>query len=346
VRHPVVSEDLAHILAAPLPWERLAGRAVLVSGAAGFIPAYMVETVLALNPRLPRPARVIALVRDRVRAESRFAEYRGRNDLVLLEQDVRVPPPADVRADLIVHAASPSSPKYYGQDPDGTVAANVDGTRNLLDLAARAGAQSFLYLSSSEVYGRLAAADGLAEDQFGPLDPTEPRSVYAESKRMGETICAGAARRGVPATIVRPFHTYGPGLRLDDGRVFADLVSDVVHRRPLTLRSDGSARRAFCYLADAVAGFWTVLFRGEPGRAYNVGDPAGEISVRGLAELLVGLFPERELAVRVQGRPSGDAYLASAVERSCPDISRVRALGWQPATPLAEGFRRTVRSFE
>lgn len=346
MRHPVVDEDLARLLATPLPWERLAGRTVLVSGAAGFIPAYMVETVLALNERWSRPARVMALVRDRARAEARFADYGGRGDLQLLVQDVRDPPPGDVRADFIIHAASPSSPKYYGQDPDGTVAANVDGTRHLLEVAARGGAQALLYLSSSEVYGRVDAAEGVAEDQFGPLDPTEPRSVYAESKRMGETLCAGAARRGVPATIVRPFHTYGPGLRLDDGRVFADLIADVVHHRTLTLRTGGTARRAFCYLGDAVAGFWTVLFRGEPGRAYNVGDPAGETTVRGLAELLTGLFPGRRLAVRVEGRPSDDAYLPSAVERSCPDISRARALGWRPTTTLAEGFHRTVRSFE
>lgn len=348
MRHPVVDEDLRHVLAEPLPWERLAGNTVLISGAAGFIAAYLAETILKFNETTDQPARVLAMVRDVRQAEERFAAYRGRGDLIFLVQDVREPPPPTTRADFVIHAASPSSPKSYGRDPAGTIAANVDGTRHLLELARKSGSKSLLYLSSSEVYGHIDAASGpVAENRFGPLDPTEFRSVYAESKRMGETLCVCAAERAdVNAKIVRPFHTYGPGMRPDDGRVFADFVGDVVHRRRLTLRTDGAARRAFCYLADAVRGFWTVLFRGQPGMPYNIGDPANEVSVRELADRLVELFPERELSVQTIARRLDDSYLPSQVERSCPDIARARALGWAPTTSLADGFRRTVRSYE
>jgi nucleoside-diphosphate-sugar epimerase len=152
-------------------------------------------------------------------------------------------------------------------------------------------------------------------------------------------------QHGVPARIVRPFHTYGPGLRLDDGRVFADFVADVLARRPIALRSSGTATRSFCYLADTVAGFFSVLLRGQNAVAYNVGDDRGEVSIRDLADLLVATFPERGLSVRNEARPADDSYLPSSVERSCPDISRVRSLGWQPSTSLADGFRRTVASF-
>ena len=172
------------------------------------------------------------------------------------------------------------------------------------------------------------------------------RACYAESKRVAETMCvAYAAQHGVGAKIVRPFHTYGPGMDLSDGRVFADFVADIVAHRNIAVQSDGLAMRPFCYLADATAGFLTVLLRGEAGVAYNVGNPDAEISIGSLADLLVSLFPERDLRVIREAPPAG-GYLQSAVARSTPDIDRIARLGWQPWTSLADGFRRTVESFE
>lgn len=342
--HPVVEEDLRRIVADDLPWQQLADKTVLVSGAAGFLPAYMVETLLTLDIK-SRPTSVIALVRDRKRASARFQHYKDRGELQLLEQDVCKPLPDDLRADFVIHAASQASPKYYGVDPVGTIAPNVIGTTNLLEVARRSGARSFLFFSTSEVYGTPSQVP-TTEDAFGPLDPTDVRSCYGESKRLGENLCvAYSHQHGVPATIVRPFHTYGPGMRLDDGRVFADFVADVVAHRSIVLKSAGTATRSFCYLADAVTGFFTVLLRGESGRAYNVGNPGGESSIRGLAELIVGLFPERGLRVESDAAPRGNDYLVSPVNRSCPDITRIRVLGWEPTTGLADGFRRTVQSY-
>jgi UDP-glucuronate decarboxylase len=184
----------------------------------------------------------------------------------------------------------------------------------------------------------------LTETDYGYLDPATVRACYAESKRLGETMCmAWHHQYGVPARIVRPFHTYGPGMALDDGRVFADFVADILAGRDILLKSDGSALRPFCYLADATAGFLTALLKGEPGRAYNVGNPDAEISIRDLAELLVGLFPKLELQVRHQPpAASPSAYLKSPVARSVPDTARMGLLGWQATTSLADGFRRTI----
>jgi len=229
----------------------------------------------------------------------------------------------------------------------GTFGPNTLGTYHLLRLAERAGARALLFFSSSEVYGQVDD-DGLAlrEDTVGRVDPTALRSCYAESKRAGETLCVCFhSQHGVPVRIVRPFHTYGPGMRLDDGRVFADFVSDVVHNRDIVLRSAGDARRTFCYAADATAGFFTVLLKGEPGQAYNVGNPDAEVSVLQLAETLVGLFPDKHLSVVRRQRPARDGYIPSAVGRNLPDITKVRALGWRPRTDIEEGFSRTVRSF-
>jgi nucleoside-diphosphate-sugar epimerase len=343
-----MEQDLQYIAGMELPWEDFSGRTVLISGASGFLPACMVETLLYINERGNRPpTRVIGLVRDRRRAEARFAAYQGRSDLQLHVQDVCDPVDLEEPIHFIVHAASQASPKYYGTDPVGTLSANTAGTSNLLRLARDREALRFLFFSSAEVYGRPGPDGGrIAEDAYGYLDPVDVRSCYAESKRMGETMCVSwFSQFGVPAVIVRPFHTYGPGMRLDDGRVYSDFVSDVLNGHDIRMRSDGRATRAFCYLADAVAGFFTVLHRGAAGTAYNIGNDEGEMTIADLAELLAGLAPDRRLRVLRQANSVDSGYLASQVMRICPDVSRARSLGWRPTTGLRDGFSRTLRSF-
>ena len=345
--HAVVREDLARVAATSLPWERLAGTTLVVTGAAGFLPAYLVESALYLNAaRGGEPVRVVGLVRNLARARERFAAYAGRDDLTLIEHDAAEPWTPAGPVDWLVHAASPASPKLYLTDPVGTIAPNVSGTRHLLEVARRSEVRGFLLFSSGEVYGPNPAKVPTGEGDYGPVDPLDARSPYAEGKRAAEALCAAYHRQyGLPAVIVRPFHTYGPGMRLDDGRVFADFVRDIVARRDLTLASDGRATRAFTYLSDATIAYWTVLLTGEPGTAYNVADDGGELSIADLARLLVSLYPERNLRVAF-GPPPAAAAAVSKLARSCPDVARLRALGWSPGVTVAEGFRRTVRYYE
>jgi nucleoside-diphosphate-sugar epimerase len=348
-RQPIVTEDLAAIVGADLPWHDFAGKTVLVTGCNGFLPAYMVETLLHLNEIDPaQKTQVIGLARDRRRAAERFACYRDRADLHLLVQDVCAPLPADLSADYVIHAASPTSPKLYGSDPVGTLLPNVVGTYHLLELARRSRARGFLQFSSGAVYGELTpAGDHVTETEVGRVDPLAPGSCYAESKRMAETMCVSWWRQHrVPARIVRIGHTYGPGMRLDDGRVFADFVADVIACRPITLRSSGTAIRPFTYLADAVTGFFTVLLRGEPGQAYNVCNERETCTIRELAEVLAGLFPERGLSVRYAPRNGDEGYVTSSQKGFGANSTKARALGWNPLTGIRAGFRRTVLSFE
>lgn len=349
--HPVVRADIERVLAADLPWHDLDGQTILITGANGFLPAAMVEVLLTLASRHigPRP-RVVALVRSRARAEERFAAWCGHPSLEIVEHDASKPLEWHDAADVIVHAASQASPKYYGSDPVGTALPNVAGTAHLLDLAARCGTSRFLYFSSSEVYGSLEPGASAREDVFGPLDPATVRACYAESKRMGETLCvAYANQHGVPAVIVRPFHTYGPGMRLDDGRVFCDFVRDAVAGRDIQLNSAGLAERAFCYLADATEGFFTALLKGTPATAYNVGNADAVVSIRALAELIAGLDPEQRIRARIGGdtsvAASGSGYIASTVQRSAPDVARIASLGWRPVTGLTQGFSRTIEVY-
>jgi dTDP-glucose 4,6-dehydratase len=343
----IVAEDIGRVLAADLPWERLSGATIAVTGATGFIGGYLVRTLLALHAagKVAAPVRVIGIARDLQKANARFADLADA-PLHWIGSDLRDPRDLSFRADWILHAASPATPKVYGSDPLGTLAPNVIGTWRLLQLADEAKASGLLFVSTSEVYGAAGERAVLAEDDYGRLDPTSVRSAYAESKRLGETMCVSwMHQKGLPVYIVRPFHTYGPGVDLQDGRVFADFVADVVARRPIRLASDGQARRAFCYISDAVGGIFHVLLRGEPGRAYNIANPEGELSVGELADLLAGMFPERGIRVERAVKAAAPGYLRSPHARLLPSIERAAALGWQPAVRPAEGFRRMVESY-
>lgn len=344
----IIAEDIARIVAAGGPWDALSGASVLITGAAGFLPAYMVETLLRLNEtELTQPAHVVALVRNEERARIRFAAYAGRRDFEILAQDVCAPGPPGRRFDYIVHAASQASPRYYRVDPVGTLLPNVLGTYQLLEMSRATRVKSFLYFSSGDVYGEVPGGSGrTGELDFGYVDPTHFRSCYGESKRMGETMCvAWAHQYGVPARMVRPFHTYGPGMRLDDGRVFADFVRDILNGGPIVLRSDGTARRCFCYLADATEAFFRVLLQGETGQAYNVANSDAECSIGELADRLAKEFAGDGIRVAREPRGEGE-YVPSPIALSQPDIGKVRKLGWEPSTGIDAGFRRTVESFQ
>jgi UDP-glucuronate decarboxylase len=346
--NPIIKEDLERIASVQLPWESLKNKTILVTGGGGFLAAYMIKSLIAISRRHKLNINVICVSRSIRSVQTRLSTYFGTPDFSVFQHDISQPLPSDFPcANLIIHSASLASPKHYGVDPIGTLLANATGTMYLLEHARKIRSEKFLFFSSGEVYG--APVDSIrlvSEQDFGYLDPMNVRSCYAESKRIGETMCAAWAKQhGLHASVVRPFHTYGPGMALDDGRVFADFVADVVAKRDIVLKSDGLALRPFCYIADATIGFLTVLLSGGKAEAYNIANPAAEISIKDLATIVAGLFPERGISTQFDLAVRGDAYLKSPVFRSCPTIEKMQHLGWTPSIGLHDGFRRTIQSF-
>jgi UDP-glucuronate decarboxylase len=341
----IVIEDLNSIINLDIPWENLFNKTILITGANGFLPSYLVKTLLFLNDKRQANIKVLGLVRNLENAKKRFDIYWDRLDLNIICNDLTAVINIDEDVDFIIHAASQASPKYYGVDPVGTLSANTIGTYNILNLASKKHVEKLLFFSSSEVYGSITSEKPICENDGGFIDPTNIRSCYSESKRMGETMCVSFAHQyDVPVSIVRPFHTYGPGLSFDDGRVFADFVSNIVRNENIIMTSDGRAIRSFCYIADATKGFFTALLKGENSTAYNIGNPNCQISIKDLAQLLVGLFPEKGLNVEFKEQ-FGLNYIRSNFNKLCPDIEKMKALGWLPEISISEGFKRTIISY-
>ncbi len=342
----IMREDFAHILADKnIDWSRFANTTVLVTGANGFLPSYIVQSLLFLNEqKIQNPVKIIGIVRNLNKAKQKYKDYQNDKNLVLIEHDVSMPFSIEEPIDYIIHAASQASPKYFFSDPVGTIKANTLGTSHMLELAKEKSVKSFLYFSSGEVNGDMFEhKECVAEDDYGRIDPADIRNCYAESKKMGENMCAcWAYQYGVPAKIVRPSHTYGPGFSLDDGRAFSSFVAAVLNEKNIILKSDGSARRSFLYLSDAVRGYIKVLLDGDGGGAYNVGNDA-EISILELARLIVKVSHSKKSKIEIHIDPQN---VSSKVSHGLLDNRKLKNLGWKPEISEEEGFSRTLESFK
>jgi nucleoside-diphosphate-sugar epimerase len=244
-----------------------------------------------------------------------------------------------------VHAASGASPALYNKDPVGVLLPNSVGTALLCEQAVKWNSRCLLFFSTGEVYG-INSKEMLSEKDYGYIDLSDVRNCYAESKRMGETTCLSYAHQHGLNTVSARFHTYGPQMELYDGRVFADFIRNAVRREPISMTSNGLAKRCFCYLADATLGFLHLIAHGERGKSYNLANPDAEISIVNLAHLVASLV-QPKLAVREVELASTRAdYIPSPVARSLPNITGLQSLGWSPSVDLATGFERTLLSYQ
>ncbi len=343
----VVAADIDEIVTRAEPeCRRLEGKRVLIAGGAGFLPSYVVDALAFANDQiLTEPCQVISVDNLTTGVAERLAHLRGRDDVIFVDQDISTGVVAPGSVDYIVHAASIASPTWYRQHPLETIDVNVTGTRNLLELAREHGVEGFVYLSSSEIYGD-PPPDRVptSEDYWGHVSSTGPRACYDESKRLAETLCMTYFRLyGLPVRIIRPFNVYGPRLRLDDGRVIPDLLSDVLAGRPITLLSDGSATRSFCYITDFATALIKLVTGGEPGQAYNVGNDQ-EVTIREVAEAM-DRVAATGAGIRF-ARSEDPAYLVDNPNRRSPDLRKTReAIAWSPEVDLDQGLARTYRHY-
>jgi len=343
-----VFEDLELITKSKLPWHMFSNKTIMITGGGGFIGSYLVKSLLHIGEKFDLNLKVICVARKIESINTRLSDYLHMKNFEVFLHDMSLPLPEDFPiAEFIIHAASQASPKFYGVDPVGTLLVNSIGTMYLLNHILINKSKNFLFISSGEVYGDPINSElRINEKNFGYLDPMDVRSCYAESKRLGETMAvAWGTQYDIHTNVVRLFHTYGPGLSMSDGRVFADFVSDVANDRDIILNSDGNAQRSFCYVSDAVIGILTVLLNGKKNEAYNVGNPDTELAVKDLASILVNLFPKKKLKVKFEINTENINYLKSSIARCCPSIEKLKALGWSPKIGIEEGFSRTIKSF-
>ena len=348
-QNSVVNEDMRNIYSRDISCEELYGSSFLVTGATGMLASYLIYYLIWLNEVHDAGIRIIALARSKQKLEKKFGTYLDRDYFEAVIADVCDIPEINEPVDYIVHAASLASPQYYTKIPVEVASANVLGTYNMLDLAVKKRVKSFLYFSSGDVYGLMPENTGIfSENQMGTMNTMDIHSCYGESKRMGETFCkCFADEHDVNACAVRIGHTYAPTMDIEnDPRVFASFMKCAVNKQDIVMLSDGSAKRPFCYVTDAIAAFLILLLRGKKGEAYNMTNTDAFISVAELADIIANLEPDAHLIVVKKEREKKDSYLENRLNHeNCPGNGKLKALGWECQYDIENGFKQVLKYF-
>lgn len=351
IKNRIIYEDVIEILSSEnIDFNIFNNKTVLITGGNGMLPSYMVYTLLQANIEKKLNIKVLVLVRNRDKAETIFRDFLFDPHLEFLVQDVVSPIDDSLRINFIIHAASQASPKYYASDPVGTLKANITGTQNLLEYAKKHKIEGFLLFSSGGVYGAIDNTEnGIKENSYGPIDPLNVSSCYFESKRMAEcmSVCY-SYQYDIPVKIIRVFHTLGPTININDGRAFSDFCKSIITGKDIELTSDGTNSRVFCYISDAIKAYFIVLLKGKIGEAYNVGSSINEITIKDLANLLVNLYPEKNLSVKYNIIPSDKVVskMCNPRKHGFPDVDKIKSLGWQESKDITETFKRTIEGVE
>ena len=298
-----------------------------MTGGAGLLGSHLSDRMLAEGWDILCLDSLLTGRMDNLREAMRSDRFTFRHCDVTGDLDAEGP------VDLVLHFASPASPRDYLHHPIHTLKVGALGTLHALGLAKAKGA-AFLLASTSEVYGD-PLVNPQPESYWGNVNPVGPRGVYDEAKRYAEAMAMAYHRaHGIPVHIARIFNTYGPRLRIDDGRAVPTFIAQALRGEPLTVHGDGMQTRSLCYVADLIEGLWRLLISDVVG-PINLGNPE-EVTVNHLADLVRKVVGSTSDIVHVE-RPEDDP----TVRR--PDISfATSALGWEPKISLEEGLARTV----
>jgi dTDP-glucose 4,6-dehydratase len=303
---------------------------ILITGGAGFLGSHLCDRFLSEGHQ-------VVVMDNLITGSTANVEHlAGNNDFRFIKQDVTEYLYVEGKLDAILHFASPASPIDYLELPIQTLKVGALGTHKTLGLAREKGAL-YLLASTSEVYGD-PLEHPQREDYWGNVNPIGPRGVYDEAKRFAEAMTMAYHRyHGLDTRIARIFNTYGPRMRLEDGRVVPNFIAQALRHEPLTVYGDGSQTRSFCYVSDLIDGIYRLLLSKEV-EPVNLGNPE-EMSILEFASV-VNEITANSAGVVHEPLPEDDPQVRK------PDISRAReVLGWEPEVSLEDGLRRTISWF-
>lgn len=326
--------------------KKLAGKTILISGGSGFIGSYINAVIYLLNKKvLNNKCKVISLDNYITGSRKNFLIDIKDKNFRFIHHDVRLPFTLNEHVDYIIHAAGLASPYYYKKYPLETIESAILGAKNLLELSRIMRSESFLFFSSSEIYGDPDPEHVPTPESYaGKVSSVGPRACYDESKRLTETLCITYNQIfGTPIKIVRPFNIYGPGMRHTDYRVIPTFLYSALRGKNLPVHDKGIQTRTFCYITDALTAIFKVLLSGKPGEVYNIGNSTPEISMYELATIICELTGSK---VKPRRKTYPEHYPAGEPSRRCPDLSKIKNdLNYSPKVDLKTGLKRSITWF-
>ena len=336
------NEDLKYVAELDLPWEKLKGKSILISGATGLVGSFLVDVILTKNSE-GLGCTVYALGRNEEKAKNRFSKWIYDEHLVFIPYDINKPfnKPNLGTIDYVLHMASNTHPMQYSTDPIGTITTNIIGVQNMLEFAVTHNATRFAFTSSNEIYGENRGdVEMFKEDYCGYINSNTMRAGYPESKRCGEALCqAYKAQKGLDVVIPRPTRSYGPTMLMTDTKAISQFIKKGIAGENIVLKSSGTQYYSYTYVADAVSGLLYVLLNGKSGEAYNIADEASDIMLKDLAAIIAGIAGKK-VVFEIPDAVEAAGY--STATKARLDGSKLKSLGWSAKYDIKSGMERTI----
>ena len=336
-------EDVKYAAGIDLPWEKLKGSSIMISGATGLIGSFLMDVLMYRNMHMDMNCTVYALGRNEARARERFAYCADKPYYRFIPYDINQPLIRDDIGDVdyILHMASNTHPVAYATDPIGTITTNIIGTQNMLEFAAAHHAKRCAFTSSNEIYGENRGDTEKFDEQYcGYIDCNTMRAGYPESKRCGEALCQAYIRqKGLDIVIPRLTRSYGPTLLKTDTKALSQFLHKAVAGEDIVLKSAGTQYYSYLYTPDTVTGLLTVLLKGQCGEAYNVADDASDIMLKDLAALIAG-YVGRKVIFEIPDETENAGY--SKATKARLDSTKLQGLGWSARYDIRGGICRTI----
>ncbi|MFD1393841.1 NAD-dependent epimerase/dehydratase family protein [Lacticaseibacillus jixianensis] len=343
IDHPLYHQDVTGVTGLPLPWDKLASKTILITGASGLVGSFLVDVLMQKNFDSALNLHIYAVGRSEAHARSSFDRYWDNPLFSFISHDVNKPM-TDLnlgQVDFVLHLASNTHPRAYATDPIGTITANIIGTQNLLDFSVAHHAERFAFASSNEIYGENRGDVELFDENYcGYINSNTLRAGYPESKRAGEALCqAYKKQKGLNVVVPRLTRSYGPTMRVSDSKAISQFIEDALAKRDIVLKSAGTQDYSFTYVADAVSGLLTVLLKGQNGEAYNIADPASNVTLKKLAETIAALAGTK-VVFDLPDETEKAGF--SKATKALLDPRKLEALGWHAQTNIELGLTHTL----
>lgn len=341
----ILAEDLKSVAEYEYT-SKLFNSTVLVTGITGLVGSQIVKALLTCNQMFDANIKIVGLARDEQKVKKIYGDESYRGELTILYQDIMEEVQYDEDIDYILHTASVTSSKMFVTRPVETIEIMVNGTKNILEIAKDKNVKKMVFLSSMEAYGITDEhLEVVREPDLGYIDVLNVRSCYSEGKGMCECLCAAyASEYGVEAVIARLAQTFGAGIPLEEGRVFAQFAYSAIDEKDIILHTEGKSYGNYCYTCDAVKALIVLLIKGEKAQAYNISNEETNITIRGMAEMVANEIAGGKIKVIFDIPESNMVYGYAPDVKMKLSSDKIRKLGWKPEYNLKECYERMIRS--